>query len=67
MQVEIIPKSKRARETIEHHGKIMNLCDDREDKFLVQSLDETWNGMKWFGWFRNFEASYEKVDHGTKG
>lgn len=63
MKVEIIPKSKRAKDRVSSHGKIMKLCDEHPTKFLVQSLGQTdKDGTHWLGWFLKWEADYKKVE-----
>lgn len=67
MRVEIVPKSKRAKERVAQHGSVMDLCERQGDKFLVQSLGETWAGMKWQGWFTEQEANYREIKNGKQG
>lgn len=57
-KVNIIPISKRAKERVKQHGTIMLLKETRHDRFLVESLDNTWHGQKWMGWFTYEEATY---------
>ena len=65
MRIEIVPKSKRAKDRIAQHGRIMELREQEEGKFLVESLEATWSGMKWVGWFTEQEATFRKLDHGN--
>ena len=66
MRVEIVPKSKRARERVKVHGTEMELLDDGPNAFRVRSLEMTasWQGVKefWEGWFnKETEASFRLV------
>lgn len=57
----IIPKSQRARNRVHEHGKIMKILEVRDDRFLVESLNDTHYYSRWEGWFVNEEASYERI------
>jgi hypothetical protein len=71
--VQLIPKSKRAKDRVGVHGKVMILCDAVENggdesgpKFLVRSVEKTasWKGVKefWVGSFdKESEASYARI------
>jgi hypothetical protein len=62
MKVRVIPKSKRAEERVKAHGQVMLLEQIKGDKFLVKSLNKTWRGEEWLGWFdTNTEASFKEV------
>jgi len=69
MFVEIVPITKRARERVKQHGKIMLLVRidtfDGEPAILCESLKQTAAGKKkWGGWFTAREANYyERQDH----
>jgi hypothetical protein len=61
-KVKILPKSQRAKNRVREHGEVMLLRRlHPNDRFLVESLGNTWNGTTWAGWFRFEEASYEEV------
>lgn len=60
MKVKIVATSQRAKNRVHEHGEIMELIEDRPDKFLVRSLEKTWNKNTdfWMGWFdRENEAT----------
>jgi hypothetical protein len=61
MNIEIEPKSQRARNRVIEHGKVMELVQNYGNKVLVRSLECTWNScsQKWLGWFTNEEASWK--------
>lgn len=62
MVVKIIASSQRARNRIKEHGVKMLLLKEEGDKFLVESLDKTFNKKteKWMGWFTQEEATFIK-------
>lgn len=59
-KVRIIPKSQRAQNRINEHGEIMILLIPGQ-KFLVESVGNTWQGSRWLGWFTNDEAEFERI------
>ena len=65
MKIKIIPKCQRARNRIREHGEIMTLLGEgmfrSQSAILVESLDKTWSGEKWGGWFTSEEVSFEKI------
>lgn len=61
-KVRILPKSQRAKNRVHEHGDIMLLKElIPQAKFLVESLEDTWHGSRWSGWFTFKEADYEEV------
>jgi len=67
-KVKLIPKSKRAKDRINSHGKIMTLKESGlfrgRDHFFVESLEKTFRTSKdtketWSGWFKLSEATFE--------
>lgn len=61
MLIKIVPLKSRARNRVKEHGKLMQLIEFTNDKFLVQSLNKTWNGNTevWLGWFNIDEATFQ--------
>lgn len=57
-QVILIPTSQRAKNRINEHGPEMLLLKEEDDKFLVQSLEDTFKGEKWMGWFTKEECFF---------
>jgi len=63
MRVKIIPKSIRARNRMKEHGEEMILVMEHPDAFMVRSIDKTYRGDHWMGWFqKDKEATYERVE-----
>lgn len=63
MKVQIIPRSKRAKDRISAHGKIMEFIrQEPNGRFLVESLGDTWCGEKWSGWFYLEEATFKPLE-----
>lgn len=66
--IQIIPKSKRARNRIHEHGEVMELVErgtfQGQRAIRVMSLRETWGSpgrkQNWHGWFTESEADWEK-------
>jgi hypothetical protein len=55
--------SSRAKNRIREHGSEMRLLEERVDKVLVESLDLTWRGQKWMGWFTKEEVKFHVCDN----
>lgn len=57
MKVTLKPVSKRAKERINEHGAIFSFIKNGDEdsclrnSILVESLEHTWRGQKWLGWF----------------
>lgn len=59
MLVQLNPISKRAKDRVNQHGKIFRLkqkgnaplLQGNDNSILVESLNDTWRGQKWLGWF----------------
>lgn len=62
MLVKIIPLSQRSHNRVNEHGEKMLLIINHPDRFLVESLDKTWGGQKWLGWFDKTEAEFEEAN-----
>lgn len=62
MFVLISPKTKRAKDRCKQHGNIMLFKKEVGGRILVESLDNTWKGERWMGWFSNDEASWERYE-----
>lgn len=65
MKIKVVPTSRRAKNRVNEHGEIMELIEERPDKFLVKSLNKTWNKNTdfWMGWFnRENEAIFVGVE-----
>jgi hypothetical protein len=66
MNIQILPKSKRAKERVKQHGSIFELI--KEDVFqgengvYVKSQNVTASDSTfWHGWFRKSEADFVKI------
>jgi hypothetical protein len=56
MKVQLKPISKRAKDRVNQHGDTFTIVEQEDvggsiHAILVQSLDNTWRGGKWLGWF----------------
>lgn len=57
MLVTLQPISKRGKDRINQHGDIFELLEKGSNNggqlnhILVESLNKTWCGEKWMGWF----------------
>lgn len=56
MKVKLKPISKRAKDRVNQHGDTFELVKDAPKsncghQILVESLNNTWRGAKWMGWF----------------
>lgn len=60
--VKVIPKSKRSKERVMRHGAEMTVCRELPNKVLLESLNDTWHGEKWKGWFTEEEATVQEID-----
>jgi hypothetical protein len=53
--VVVLPKTKRAKDRIAQHGKVMKVVREAQgawgDIVLVKSLRKTDKGGHWLGWF----------------
>lgn len=60
MLIHVEPKNSRAKNRIKEHGSTMKLIKVEGDKFLVQSIEKTWNKNTehWLGWFTKQEATF---------
>ncbi len=58
--VTLVPLTKRAKERVEQHGDRMKLVKTMLGNILVESLNPTWRGQNWLGWFSDSEV---KVIH----
>jgi hypothetical protein len=68
MLIQIIPKSIRAKNRTKEHGEVMCLTKETPTHFLVISLDNTWQGVQWMGWFnKETEATYKKAENNDAG
>lgn len=59
MLIKIIPKSSRAKNRVKEHGEVMVFIKQENGRFLVESVNNTFNTKKWLGWFGVHEATYE--------
>jgi hypothetical protein len=61
-KVRVLAKSQRAKSRIREHGELMWLEQEKDEKFLVRSLNKTWRGEEWLGWFElKTDATFEIV------
>jgi len=61
-KVKILPKSKRASDRITQHGEVMMKEDEKGDMFFVRSLNKTFRGEEWAGWFnQKTEAGFKVI------
>lgn len=57
MNIKLKGISKRGKERIKEHGdefvlkQAMPNSSSKGNEILVESLDNTWRGEKWLGWF----------------
>lgn len=51
--------SKRGKERIKSHGDTFILKEQGLECILVESLNLTWRGEKWLGWFDLMEGRKE--------
>lgn len=59
--ITICPKNSRARNRQKEHGPIFRLIKEDLTHFLVESLNPTWCGVQWTGWFKKeTEATFEE-------
>lgn len=62
MKVKIKPLTKRAKDRVQQHGEIMRFVRRGATGVLVESLNNTWRGEKWLGWFSAEEAQIEEIE-----
>lgn len=60
--VKIIPKSKRAKTRVKEPGPIMRAIKENAHNIMVESLEQTWQGTTWLGWFTKEEAGWEEIE-----
>ena len=65
VKVKIHPKTKRAKNRVREHGDVMTFIKANPDgSVLVESLGNTCQGEKYWGWFKKEEADICEIEVG---